>query len=506
MKVWKTAALLLMLFLLIAGCALAEGQEPVVLTDGFAVPAFYKRNTIDTPSGKIACDQPFYKVTASVFNERTLEYDVTASVDLSAEPVTKYSAQDLLKKLHLYNLPSGEKTLYVDITGDFGTVRAVERPFCVAGAVKDPVSMTGDCVIRDSNGREIPALINRYFVRGWVNTSGKDYVVIRLPKGRTAEGLYMQWDKPPEDYTVVALDAEGNKVLSLNSTNPYQFYNIYEEIPETAVEIRLTTASTTNMLCRVYVFETGRVPSVVQRWQPLPEDVDLMFIGAHKNDETVFFSGSIPLTIAQGRTVAVVCMTEYQTRAGDEEYFEALWALGVRYHPIMLRKWDGKKPMDQMEEIWGGYDKVCGELVYLMRRYKPEVVLTHDIDGENGHIQHILTTRLVIDAVERCPDEEWYEDSLERFGAWDVKKLYLHLYDESKRLHLPFDEPLDYYGGRTAMDMAYTSFDKHQSQIESSSHYSLDVLGRWHDKTFFGLYRSTVGDDVEKNDFFEHID
>ncbi|MBQ4085817.1 MAG: PIG-L family deacetylase, partial [Clostridia bacterium] len=158
----------------------------------------------------------------------------------------------------------------------------------------------------------------------------------------------------------------------------------------------------------------------------------------------------------------------------------------------------------QAERLWGS-ENTYKTMVGLIRKYKPDVVLTQDWNGEYGHNQHIMTARYCVKSVELAADANAFPAIAEAYGVWDVPKLYLHLWDEENRLELGFDQKLDALGGLSPMQVAFIAMDKHTSQLHNPT-YSLLVDGRDYDCTCFGLYRSTVGPDVEKNSFFEHLE
>ena len=63
-------------------------------------------------------------------------------------------------------------------------------------------------------------------------------------------------------------------------------------------------------------------------------------------------------------------------------------------------------------------------------------------------------------------------------------------------------KPLDAFGGKTAFDIAEAAFACHISQQKTE--YKVEDFGPY-DNARFGLAFSTVGEDVEKNDFFENL-
>ena len=52
----------------------------------------------------------------------------------------------------------------------------------------------------------------------------------------------------------------------------------------------------------------------------------------------------------------------------------------------------------------------------LIRQYKPDVMLTHDINGEYGHGAHKLCASVAQYCVERTGDEAFMPESAEKWG------------------------------------------------------------------------------------------
>jgi hypothetical protein len=125
---------------------------------------------------------------------------------------------------------------------------------------------------------------------------------------------------------------------------------------------------------------------------------------------------------------------------------------------------------------------------------------------------------MICDASIQCydlaADPDNFPESAEEYGTWEVKKLYLHLYgDESVQLHFPWDVPLASQNGRTGMQAAEEAFTYHVSQTglvytvgKKRVPLSVEEFGSYYANTFFGLYATRVGPDVEKNDFLENVD
>ena len=128
------------------------------------------------------------------------------------------------------------------------------------------------------------------------------------------------------------------------------------------------------------------------------------------------------------------------------------------------------------------------------------MIVTHDLDGEYGHNQHKITARLMQDAIDAAADAARFPESAAQYGAWQVKKLYIHLYGENQ-VNMPWKVPLDELGGRTPLEMAQLGYAEHASQ---QKYFQVEDGGKY-DNARFGLYFTAVGLDSGANDMFENI-
>ena len=148
-------------------------------------------------------------------------------------------------------------------------------------------------------------------------------------------------------------------------------------------------------------------------------------------------------------------------------------------------------------------------MVENVRRFRPKVAVGHDLRGEYGHGMHMVYAELLCEAVNISADPEQFPESAEHYGIWEVPKTYLHLYPEN-RINMDWDIPLESFGGMTAFEVTkHLGFPCHVSQQTYYSWYfqGMDAASEitQYSPCAFGLYRTTVGQDVQKNDFFEHM-
>ena len=99
----------------------------------------------------------------------------------------------------------------------------------------------------------------------------------------------------------------------------------------------------------------------------------------------------------------------------------------------MKKRYDRFAPRDSAAyKAAGGQEKVRSWIVELYRKYRPEVVVTQDKDGEYGHYQHRMIAEVAQDCIELANTEGEFLDSFLTYGNWQVKKLYLHLWPENQ--------------------------------------------------------------------------
>lgn len=271
-------------------------------------------------------------------------------------------------------------------------------------------------------------------------------------------------------------------------------------------------------LADIYLYDDEALPSDVQDWQTL-DSADMVLFSTHSDDEHLFFAGLLPKYVDAGKKIQVAYFTKH-TNAKNRyhELLNGLWAAGIKYYPVVSDfpdEWSTTNEGALLNLNAAGFtqeDAVIYE-TDVIRKYKPYVVVGHDEKGEYGHGQHILNTFILKTAIETAANKNFNLDSINKYGLWEIQKLYLHLYND-KSLCLDYDEPLGSFGGKTAFNVSQDAFRYHLSQQNTWFNPWLygenDQIKSYKEiKTYnpckFGLYYSSVGDDEEKNDLFEHV-
>ena len=286
------------------------------------------------------------------------------------------------------------------------------------------------------------------------------------------------------------------------------------------------TVSFPNSVCinELSVYTPGEVPDTVQKWSaPVEDGTDLILFSTHGDDEQLFFAGLLPYYAGElGYQVQVVYLTDHTNQVGTRrmrEMLAGLWAVGVTTYPVFgsfadFKTEDKDAAYQTFKALGSSREELLGFVVEQIRRFNPLVVVGHDFEGEYRHGQHMVYAELLAEALEISNDESYYPELAEQYGLWDVPKAYFHLYEENE-IVMDWDQPLEKFGGLTAFQVTQQlGFPCHKSQ--QNTWFYRWIYGDYGEVTqasqlekyspcHYGLYRSTVGDDVEKNDFFENL-
>ncbi|MDD2362325.1 MAG: PIG-L family deacetylase [Oscillospiraceae bacterium] len=285
------------------------------------------------------------------------------------------------------------------------------------------------------------------------------------------------------------------------------FLHEYIKITNPGCSFTLTLHNEGGMIADIYAFEPGKTPGWVQQWQPMPDKADMLVFSCHADDEYLWFGGTLPVYAGEYKKKVQVA---YLIRHGQSrnEYFrnhellDGLWKVGVRNYPMISDFEDYYA--SSLREALNIYNEeaMIKYTVMLLRRFKPDVVIGHDPGGEYGHGVHSLCSHCLKEAIPKSSNPEYNPKSVSKYGLWKIKKCYLHLYNKNT-IVMDWDVPLKAFGGKTGFEMAVAGYKCHSSQ--QSKWFYVQGKGSSYDSRKFGLYFTTVGKDIAKNDFFEHI-
>ena len=311
-------------------------------------------------------------------------------------------------------------------------------------------------------------------------------------------GVYVIWDDPPGDWTLET----GSRTLEQGR---HRFIHEYVELPGETRELTMHIPAGA-VVCDIYFYTGGTLPASVQVWQEPWEQADFLLFPTHGDDEHLFFGGIMPYYGGElGFRVQVAYMTDHALteKYRVHEQLDGLWTVGIRAYPVYGGFVDEySETLEEAKEMYGS-KKVEAWQVEMIRRFRPQVIVGHDFEGEYGHGAHRINGTMLQKSVPDAADPEKFPESAEKYGVWDTPKFYSHLYNRDNGVIMDWENiTLSKFGGETALEMAKKGYKCHESQQWMRFKVKTDGYG---DCRQFGLYRSTVGEDVKKNDLLENL-
>ena len=202
----------------------------------------------------------------------------------------------------------------------------------------------------------------------------------------------------------------------------------------------------------------------------------LMAVHAHPDDESSSTGGLLRLVAEQGHTTIVVTCTNGElgevhlpdlrlnprqdsadrqrlALIRQEELVKATAILGVTkvyrlgYHDSGMAGWDSNH--DRQAFVQANQEDVTGQLVHIIRRHRPDVVVTYDAHGGYGHPDHIMVHRVTVASVEAAAVAERFPEG----GLpWQVRKVYYVVWAHSSvRRAIQVMQVLDCFGLHTPL-------------------------------------------------------
>ena len=329
-------------------------------------------------------------------------------------------------------------------------------------------------------------------------------------------GIYIKFDRVPAEWAMEDLDS-GEKLICGENGFLHEYINVTDKLEGTPGSLVLTFEEGT-VIADIYAFSEGEIPAWVQIWQPPCEAADLLLVSSHADDEQLFFLGVLPYYAGElGLKVQVAYVVQHFEANGvlnhqrPHEQLDGLWTVGVKNYPVMsdfpdlyAQSKDRQVAFSQAEAVFESagvtYEDFVAYMEECIERFKPLVIISHDLDGEYGHGTHVLAAAALTEAVKKT-------DS--------VEKLYLHLYEENT-INMDYDVPLEAFGGKTAYEVSCDGFACHESQhwtwfykwIYGSEENPITKASqiRSYSPCKYGLYYTRVGVDTTGGDFFENVD
>lgn len=302
-------------------------------------------------------------------------------------------------------------------------------------------------------------------------------------------GVYLTWYNNPTAYTLLW---EGGEVHREEG-----YLHAYVTLPQAVTQLTLQGGGD---LSELRLFTAGSVPSDVQDWQPPLEQADILAFPTHSDDDALFFGAAMSYyAIERGLGVQTCFMVEHRDIDRRHERLNGLWEMGIRNYPVIGPGTDvyATNLGSALQYHERKQEDILSWQVEQLRRFRPLVVLGHDLKGEYGHGQHMVNAHYLTQAVELAADESQYPESAAQWGTWDTPKLYLHMYEENT-IYLDVETPLTADPeGRSPYEIAQDGYLHHHSQQGTGFYVSKGNGLRRFDSRCWGLYRSLVGEDLQ---------
>ncbi|MBP5354722.1 MAG: PIG-L family deacetylase, partial [Lachnospiraceae bacterium] len=255
-------------------------------------------------------------------------------------------------------------------------------------------------------------------------------------------GVYIRWGSTVSPYTL-----HYNEQTEKHGEQGFLHDYVALAEPATSVEILIEKDV---YVSEIEAFSEGTLPADVQVWKPALKEADILVFSTHADDEILFMGGVLAQYGGQEkRKVQVAYMCEFWSTepVREHEKLDGLWASGIRNYPVCMNYYDYySKTLDKAKTQYD-IKKLTKSVCEVVRRFKPLVIVTHDIKGEYGHGGHMILNAAVQEVIAHSMEADFQPESAEKYGTWDVPKTYFHLYGENK-LRMNMREPLSEFGGK----------------------------------------------------------
>jgi LmbE family N-acetylglucosaminyl deacetylase len=198
--------------------------------------------------------------------------------------------------------------------------------------------------------------------------------------------------------------------------------------------------------------------------------VDVLFVGAHPDDDSITTATFVRYIKDEGKKAGVITATRGEGGGNatgrqlgpslgivrEAEQRQALGQLGIS-HLYYLNEldWAFTTSATATEEFWG-YEEPLGNLVRLMRVLKPDVVVTMNPSSAGGHGHHQYAAKLATEAFWLAGDPTAFPEQIEEefIDPWQPLKLYYGMGYGGSGLQVSLEVPTNEYSPRAYMTYA----------------------------------------------------
>src|SRR5690242_615058 len=256
-----------------------------------------------------------------------------------------------------------------------------------------------------------------------------------------------------------------------------------------------------------------------QELQRLRTTARLMHTTAHPDDED---GGMLTLESRGKGTTALLCTLTRgqggQNKSGDAfsdelgvlrtlELLAADEYYGVEQRFTRVADFGFSKTPEETFEKWGGHDVAMGDMVRVIRTFRPDVLVARFTGTtRDGHAHHQASSIVTQEAFKAAGDPNRFPEQIkEGLLPWQPKKLYIGHFGSTEDSNVKFDigtySPL--------LGMSYTQFAVEGLARQTSQGTGGFRVSPGHRYTYYTRVESTLPKEelkTEESDFFDGID
>ncbi|MBQ4074020.1 MAG: PIG-L family deacetylase [Clostridia bacterium] len=366
----------------------------------------------------------------------------------------------------------------------------------VPALAEEAQDITGECTfVRKTSQVDFKPILDRNYASFFTMNPNR---VVEVRAEEDISGVYLQFFRYAYPLNI-QYEQDGEWIF--HNTTDGTYLTAYVPLPEGTRKIQIINKSGKKVdLAEVSIFGAGDKPGHIPEWEA-PAKADLLLVSTHPDDELLWFGGLLPTYAGEKDLAVQVAYLVPSIGYRRLELLDGLWHCGVERYPLFLEMLDKRAPnLKKQYELWNR-NTLLEKVVTAIRQVQPEVIVTQDERGEYGHGAHRACADVCKQAIIDAADAAKYKKSVQEYGVWQAKKLYLHLYGENQ-IRFNWREPLSVFEGKDGLTVAAEALAFHKSQTMGG--WAMEEGGQY-DNALFGLFFSTVGEDIEKNDLMENI-
>ena len=248
--------------------------------------------------------------------------------------------------------------------------------------------------------------------------------VLTVTSEKPMYGIYIRWGSTVSPYTL-----HYNAQTEKHGENGFLHDYVALKEPAKSVEIRIEKDV---YVSEIDAYSDGTLPADVQVWKPALKEADILVFSTHADDEILFFGGVLAQYGGQEkRKVQVAYMCEFWSTepVREHEKLDGLWASGIRNYPVCMNFYDYySKTLDKAKSQYD-FKKLTKSVCEVVRRFKPLVIVTHDIKGEYGHGGHMILNAAVQEVIEHSMEADYQSDSAKKYGTWYGMRVNIYCFN-----------------------------------------------------------------------------